>query len=474
MFSSLIDDAYTQIAHWKSNLFKVPSGSTGKQFVAKITRLFESFATESALEAVALKAAMTLPSAVASEAACQVQGTRTYLRRRLSLWDKGNIVELLKEGRAIQRSMRGLKLPRNTNDDAKVTRKFSNLMMKGKVRAALQLLTKETRAGPMRLDDVVEKSGKTVRDILKDKHPQPEPPHPDALLSTDIVDSDFHPVLFDSITAEAIRKSALLTEGSAGPSGMDALCWRRLCTAFGEKSNELCSAIAAFAKRICSIYVDPSSSMAYTSCRLVPLDKCPGVRPVGIGEVVRRIVGKAVMKVVKRDLQEAIGSVQLCAGQEAGCEVAVHAMENLFTGDDMEAMILVDATNAFNRLNRQVTLLNCDKICPAMAHILINTYRNTSCLFVDGQCLLSEEGTTQGDPLAMAMYAIGTLPLTRRLDGIAKQTWYTDDSAAASSLEKLRRWWDTLGEIGPLYGYFPNDAKTHILAKHSTSSRQQS
>ena len=114
-------------------------------------------------------------------------------------------------------------------------------------------------------------------------------------------------------------------------------------------------------------------------------------------------------------------------------------------------MILVDATNAFNQLNRQVTLLNCDKICPAMAHILINTYRNNSCLFVDGQCLLSEEETTQGDPFAMAVYAIGTLPLIHKLDGIAKQTWYTDDSAAASSLEQLRRWWDTLSEIGPLY-----------------------
>ena len=90
------------------------------------------------------------------------------------MWDKGNIVELLKEGRAIQRSMRGLKLPRNTNDDAKVARKFSNPMMKGKVRVALQLLTKETGAGPMRLDDVVEKFGKTVQDILKDKHPQPK------------------------------------------------------------------------------------------------------------------------------------------------------------------------------------------------------------------------------------------------------------------------------------------------------------
>ena len=100
-------------------------------------------------------------------------------------------------------------------------------------------------------------------------------------------------------------------------------------------------------------------------------------------------------------------------------------MERLFAEDDVEALILVDATNAFNQQNRKVTLLNCDKICPAMTHILTNTYRNNSHLYVDGQCLLSEEGTTiddviygttQGDPLAMAMYAIGTLPLIHRLD----------------------------------------------------------
>ena len=107
VFPSVIDDAYTQTAHWKSNLFKVPSGSTGKQFVAEITCLFESFATESALEAVALKAAMTLPALLLQKphAKSKVQEHTACLRRRLSLWDKGDIVELLKEGRAIQRSM---------------------------------------------------------------------------------------------------------------------------------------------------------------------------------------------------------------------------------------------------------------------------------------------------------------------------------------------------------------------------------
>ena len=83
--------------------------------------------------------------------------------------------------------------------------------------------------------------------------------------------------------------------------------------------------------------------------------------------------------------------------------------------------------------------------------------------------MLSKEGTTQGDPLAMAMYAIGTQPLIRRLDGIAKQVWYADDSAAGSSIDRLKAWWDRLEEIGPLYGYFPKSSKTGILVKQEVA-----
>jgi len=106
-----------------------------------------------------------------------------------------------------------------------------------------------------------------------------------------------------------------------------------------------------------------------------------------------------------------------------------------------------------------------------MGPILINTYRNASWLFVGGQCMLSKEGTTQGDPLAMAMYAIGTQPLIHRLNGIGKQVWYADDSAAGSSVDNLKIWWDLLEEIGPLYGYFPNGSKTHLLVKPDAVER---
>ena len=60
----------------------------------------------------------------------------------------------------------------------------------------------------------------------------------------------------------------------------------------------------------------------------------------------------------------------------------------------------------------------------------------------------------------MAMYTIGTQPLIHSLDNIAKQVWYADDSAAGSSLDRLKAWWDWLEEIGPHYGYFPHHIGT--------------
>ena len=49
----------------------------------------------------------------------------------------------------------------------------------------------------------------------------------------------------------------------------------------------------------------------------------------------------------------------------------------------------------------------------------------------------SSEGTTQGDPLAMAMYAIAVVPLINRLYYLADQIWYADDAAASGSLTQL-------------------------------------
>ena len=102
--------------------------------------------------------------------------------------------------------------------------------------------------------------------------------------------------------------------------------------------------------------MDPAGLSAVVSCLLIALDKYPGVRPIGVGETVQRIIAKAVLSVLKEDIQEAAGSSQLCAGQLSGYEAAVHSVQILFGSPDTLAAMLVNATNAFNSLNRQATL----------------------------------------------------------------------------------------------------------------------
>ena len=172
------------------------------------------------------------------------------------------------------------------------------------------------------------------------------------------------------------------------------------------------------------------------------------------------------MRVCKADLITAVCPSQLCAGLNAGCEAAFHSVKHLFDDPDTQGILFIDASNAFNNLNRSVTLHNLPKVCPILAPILTNTYRVPSDLFVGGRCLLSSEGTTQGDPLAMAMYAIGTLPLINRLKSESvTQIWYADDSAAGGELTALKQWWKQLNEWGPRFGYFPNSHKTSLLVK---------
>lgn len=105
-------------------------------------------------------------------------------------------------------------------------------------------------------------------------------------------------------------------------------------------------------------------------------------------------------------------------------------MRTIFEADDIDAVLLIDASNAFNALNRSASLQNIRALCPPMAIYAINTYRQPARLFVIGcQALESVEGTAQGDPLAMSLYAISLQPLITQLQvsSATKQCWFADN-----------------------------------------------
>ena len=466
--TDIIQSCYEEVVHWRRNIFKVPTGKAGNQFVRELSRLFRGYAEGSALESISLYAVMLMPALLLQKPHSKSKSKEhvTHLERRLALWTNGEFDELLAEGRTIQQNLRH-QIPRTRRAKDNLGRIFSTLMMTGKVKAAIRLLSDEGH-GVLSIDEIATPEGDSVRDVLLMKHPQGQPPHPSAIVSSSMSPDGLHSILFDSLNGDLIRRSALKSDGSSGPSGIDAAGWKRLLSSFRRYSSDLCEAVAFFCRRICTSYVDPIGLKPFLASRLIALDKQPGVRPIGVGEVIRRICGKAILRVLSYNIQEVAGPLQLCAGQDAGCEAAVHSMRLLFDSPSSEGILLVDANNAFNSLNRQNALRNILHLCPSFATVVINSYRSNSSLFIDGETLLSQEGTTQGDPMAMAIYAIGILPLIHHLaDESVKQSWFADDASVGGNLVGIHQWWEKLVSVGPMYGYFPNPTKSWLIVKEN-------
>ena len=222
-------------------------------------------------------------------------------------------------------------------------------------------------------------------------------------------------------------------------------------------------------KKICSEKIEDESLEAFTACRLVPLDKQPGLRPIGVGEVLRRICGKVVMYSLREDIIKSCSNIQMCSGQRAGSEAAIHSMREVFESEEAEAAILVDAANAFNSINRQALLHNINIVCPIFSCYVNNCYRTPARLFVIGGTeITSEEGTTQGDPLGMAIYAIGLTPLLDFIQSLILEITmaaFADDITSAGECKMLRIWWDNLIKLGPLFGYHPQPTKSWLIVK---------
>ena len=189
-----------------------------------------------------------------------------------------------------------------------------------------------------------------------------------------------------------------------------------------------------------------------------------------------------------------MGPPQVCGGLAGGVEAAIHAVRRLYDDEDTEAILMVDAENAFNSLNREAAMNNLQYTCPEFFKYVLNTYRQPAQLYVanSDEILTSEEGTTQGDTSAMGIYACSLMPLVNSLQrdqqpeplqnpvtdfaqqtyteclhraSYPKQVWYADDSAAGGKLKNLKIWWDDLKQQGPMYGYHPKASKTWLIVK---------
>ena len=111
-----------------------------------------------------------------------------------------------------------------------------------------------------------------------------------------------------------------------------------------------------------------------------------------------------------------------------------------------------------------------------LAMALINTYRNPSRLFITGgEEIASQEGTTQGDPLAMPFYAISVTPILLRLRAEMSeicQVSFADDATGGGGLNELHSWWTRLIPEGKKYGYHVKPTKFWLILKNPCQLEQ--
>ena len=172
-FCSQIRVCYDKVVYWKRNLFQVPFGKAGEALIKELARLFQAYADSSGLESGALYAAMTMPPLLLQRppGKLRTKDLSKHLECRLSLWMDGDLESLLIEGRTIQFQIKTQNSSRSPKDMA---HHFTNLMLTGKVRDAICLLSENENSGVLSLDSHVE--GQSVKDILIDKHPPSKPP----------------------------------------------------------------------------------------------------------------------------------------------------------------------------------------------------------------------------------------------------------------------------------------------------------
>ena len=147
-------------------------------------------------------------------------------------------------------------------------------------------------------------------------------------------------------------------------------------------------------------------------------------------------------------------------------------MYDIYNDEHSEVVLLVDAENAFNSINRKVMLHNISVGCPTISTCVSNCYQLAARPFViSGKEILSKEGTTQGNP-PMRTYALGVTPLLHFLHEFilisehrSKEVAFADDSTVPGNIKEVKRYWELLVRVGPKYGYYPKPSKYHLILK---------
>jgi Reverse transcriptase (RNA-dependent DNA polymerase) len=136
------------------------------------------------------------------------------------------------------------------------------------------------------------------------------------------------------------------------------------------------------------------------------------VRPIAVGEVIRRLVAKCLMARVRQPAQALLAPLQLGVAVKGGAEAIVHTVRRLITHhldaavSPDGALLQVDFSNAFNLVRGDAFCQSTLEHFPALGPWVTSCYDSPSHLFYEVETVCnSARGVRQGDPLGLSCSA---------------------------------------------------------------------
>ena len=397
----------------------------------------------------------------AGDAYSQARLVRERLRRWRGgeygqLWDEAK--ELTKEQRKKPKNKRGEELGEEEKQRERNAERAKTLAQDGQYTKALQALMSAGMAPPTRANI----------EIMKEKHPQatrPQPPAPQVASPQ---------LSFTSTEVEKMVKK-FRRRSAPGPSGLRPEHLKVSLQAAPGRRQRALQSLTSLVNCMTAGGVPEQVAPYLCGARLHgALKKDGGVRPIAVGNLLRRLVGKCCATRVQEKAAALLSPHQVGVGVRNGCEAIVHTVRKALAADPSLWVLQCDFINAFNQADRQTALEEVARSFPEILAWVNTCYGKASNLLFGDTLISSQCGFHQGDPLAALLFSLVlqslVMMIQERVPRLAVNTWFLDDGTLVGELDDLQEVVDILVQQGPAKGLILSTSANTVAPNRPKSS----
>ena len=188
-----------------------------------------------------------------------------------------------------------------------------------------------------------------------------------------------------------------------------------------------------------------------------------GIRPIAVGNTLRRLATKVVLRSHTRELRDHLEPTQLGVGTPSGSEAALHATRKYIEATQTPKVLLkIDLKNAFNTIRRDKLLTAVREHLPDAYHLLHQAYGGNRLLFHGESLITSATGIQQGDVLGPGLFALTIDELIKSITS-ELNIWFLDDGTLGDTVPNVLANLDMLLEGFPELGAVLNGGKCEVI-----------